>query len=306
MPRLAFGRSGALLIKHVDFACIRNLTLIVLQDANGLMKTALSENLGFLCGFYPSIAETCRQIGINRQQFNKYLSGHVRPSRANMRRICDLFGVSEAELLLDPVDFQKIFEVRKRPITEAALAGPLGHLDAIFRSSLSLERYVGYYYRYFFAFGYPGMIVKSLLRISADDQRYYTKNIEILREPGNQRSITINKYLGVVFHLGDRIQLIEYEALQSNSISQSIYYPTYHSRVDRLVGIQTGAPLRKGRRPGASKVLLEYLGRDINARKALRRIGLFDPDDPDVPADVVDLIQNRIEPGHFVLDIEEL
>lgn len=306
MPRLAFGRSGALLIKHVDFACIRNLTLIVLQGANGLMKTALSENLGFLCGFYPSIAETCRQIGINRQQFNKYLSGHVRPSRANMRRICDLFGVSEAELLLDPVDFQKIFEVRKRPITEAALAGPLGHLDAIFRSSLSLERYVGYYYRYFFAFGYPGMIVKSLLRISADDQRYYTKNIEILREPGNQRSITINKYLGVVFHLGDRIQLIEYEALQSNSISQSIYYPTYHSRVDRLVGIQTGAPLRKGRRPGASKVLLEYLGRDINARKALRRIGLFDPDDPDVPADVVDLIQNRIEPGHFVLDIEEL
>ena len=306
MPRLAFGRSGALLIKHVDFACIRNLTLIVLQGANGLMKTALSENLGFLCGFYPSIAETCRQIGINRQQFNKYLSGHVRPSRANMRRICDLFGVSEAELLLVPVDFQKIFEVRKRPITEAALAGPLGHLDAIFRSSLSLERYVGYYYRYFFAFGYPGMIVKSLLRISADDQRYYTKNIEILREPGNQRSITINKYLGVVFHLGDRIQLIEYEALQSNSISQSIYYPTYHSRVDRLVGIQTGAPLRKGRRPGASKVLLEYLGRDINARKALRRIGLFDPDDPDVPADVVDLIQNRIEPGHFVLDIEEL
>jgi len=270
------------------------------------MKSALSENLGFLCGYYPSIAETCRQIGINRQQFNKYLSGHVRPSRANMRRICNLFGVSEAELLLDPVDFQKIFEVRKRPVTEAALTGPLRHLDAIYRSSLSLERYVGYYYRYFFAFGYPGLIVKSLLRVSAEDQRYYTKNIEILREPGNQRSITINKYLGVMFHLGDRIQLIEYETLQSNSISQSIYYPTYHSRVSRLIGIQTGAPLRKGRRPGASKVLLEYLGRDINARKALRRIGLFEPDDPDVPADVVDLIQNRIEPGHFVLDVEEL
>ena len=269
------------------------------------MKTALSENLGFLCGFHPSIAETCRKIGINRQQFNKYLSSQVRPSRANMRRICDLFGVSEAELLLDPVDFQKIFEVRTRPLTEAALSGPLGHLDAIFRSSLSLERYVGYYYRYFYAFGYPGMVVKSLLQISAEDQRFYTKNIEILRETGNQRSITINKYLGVMFHLGDRIQLIEYETLQRNSISQSIYYPTYHSRVSRLVGIQTGAPLRKGRRPGASKVLLEYLGRDINARKALRRVGLFEPDGPDIPADVVDLIQNRIEPGHFVLDVEE-
>ncbi|MDH5531214.1 MAG: helix-turn-helix transcriptional regulator [Paracoccaceae bacterium] len=270
------------------------------------MNTSFAENLNFLCGFFPSIAEVCRQMDINRQQFNKYLSGHTRPSRANMRRICNLFGVSEAELLLDPDDLQKIFEVRKRPVTKAALDGPLHHLDTIFRSSLNLERYVGYYYRYFYAFGFPGMIVKSLLRITSEDQRYYTKNIEILREPGNQRSFTINKYLGVAFYLGDRIQLIEYEALQSNSISQSIYYPTYHSRVDKLVGIQTGAPLRKGRRPGASKVLLEYLGKEIDTRKALRRIGLFEPEEPEVPTGVVELIQNRIEPGHFVLDVEEL
>ena len=270
------------------------------------MNTTFADNLSFLCGFYPSIAEACRQMGINRQQFNKYLSGHIRPSRANMRRICDLFGVSEAELLLDPDDLQKIFEVRKRPVTQAALDGPLQHLDKIFRSSRSLERYVGYYYRYFYAFGYPCMIVKSLLRITSEDQRYFTKNVEILREPGNQRSIATNKYLGVAFYLGDRIQLVEYEALQTNSISQSIYYPTYYNHVNRLVGVQTGAPLRKGRRPGASKVLLEYLGKEIDARKALRRIGLFEPDDPAVPSGVVELIQNCVEPGHFVLDVEEL
>lgn len=270
------------------------------------MGDALTENLKFLCGHYPSIAHVCRKLGMNRQQFNKYLSGQMRPSRASMRKICDFFGVTEAELLLDPADMQKIFEVKKRPITEMALDGPMRHLDRIYRTSVGLDRYVGYYYRYFFAFGYPGMIVKSLQRITGEGQYYYTKNVEILREPGNLRSITINKYLGVVFYLGDRIQLIEYEALQTNSISQSVYYPSYHSRVDKLIGIQTGAPTRKGRRPGASKVLLEYLGKEIDPRQALRRIGLFKAGSADVPSSIVNLIYNQIAEGHNVLDVEEL
>ena len=39
-------------------------------------------------------------MGINRQQFTKYLNGAARPSARNMRRICDHFGVEEEELLI--------------------------------------------------------------------------------------------------------------------------------------------------------------------------------------------------------------
>ena len=243
---------------------------------------------------------------MNRQQFNKYLSGRFRPSRSNMRRLCDFFGVTEAEFHLDPEDLRKIFDIRKRPVTASDLEGPLRHLQILFDSSQSLDRYVGYYFRYFYAFSYPGMIVKSLLRISAEHGQYYTKNLEILREPGNQRSFAVSKYLGVAFFLGDRIQVIEYESLQSKSISGSVYYPSYHIRIEKLVGVQTGAPVRKGRRPGASKVLLEYLGRDIDYRQAISRIGLFEADDPSIPRDVAGTIRNEIERGHFVLDVEEL
>ena len=52
-----------------------------------------AENLRYLCGFYPSISEVCRRLAINRQQFNKYLSGQVRPSRHNRRRMADFFGI---------------------------------------------------------------------------------------------------------------------------------------------------------------------------------------------------------------------
>ena len=34
---------------------------------------ALPVNLAHLCGYYPSIAEVCRRLRINRQQFNRYL-----------------------------------------------------------------------------------------------------------------------------------------------------------------------------------------------------------------------------------------
>jgi hypothetical protein len=35
----------------------------------------LKSNLRYLCGYHRSVAEVCRRVAINRQQFNKYLAG---------------------------------------------------------------------------------------------------------------------------------------------------------------------------------------------------------------------------------------
>jgi len=72
------------------------------QLARIMNEEPLTENLGYACSLYPSITHVCRRIGINRQQFNKYLAGRARPSRSNMRRICNFFGLTEAELLTEP------------------------------------------------------------------------------------------------------------------------------------------------------------------------------------------------------------
>jgi hypothetical protein len=72
-----------------------------------------------------------------------------------------------------------------------------------------------------------------------------------------------------------------------------------------LLGIQTGGPKRRGRKPGASKVALEYLGRDIDLRAALRRTGLFDKDDGVIRPEILNQIENRIDEGTYVLDVEE-
>ena len=59
------------------------------------MSENFSNNLRSLCADYGSIAQVCRDIGLNRQQFNRYLNGSGMPSAHNLRRIVQHFDVSE-------------------------------------------------------------------------------------------------------------------------------------------------------------------------------------------------------------------
>lgn len=261
-------------------------------------------NLAYACSLYPSVAEVCRQLDVNRQQFNKYLAGQVRPSRHNMRRICDFFGVTEWELLLEEKRFAELLGIRRSPVAGKQMAGPIRHIEALYRQSANLDRYVGFYYRYFYSFGYPGKIIKSLCALTEADGKYFWKNIEITRDDMLGAGRTIGKYAGSVFFLGERIYIVEYETLMASSITQLMLYPSYHTRIDYLVGVQTGGPTKRGRKPAASFVLLEYLGQGIDLRRAMRRIGLFG--ESEVDERIRGMIANRMVPGAYVFEAEQL
>ncbi|RMF41582.1 MAG: hypothetical protein D6754_00695 [Alphaproteobacteria bacterium] len=93
--------------------------------------------------------------------------------------------------------------------------------------------------------------------------------------------------------------------MQANSLTQVILYPSYRNRIGHLMGIQTGGPTRRGRRPGASKVMLEYLDRNVDLRKALRATGIFDPEDEGIPKGIAAQISNNVPEGSYVLEVEE-
>ncbi|MFK7792970.1 MAG: helix-turn-helix domain-containing protein [Devosiaceae bacterium] len=59
-----------------------------------------------LCGEQASISAVCRELGINRQQFARYLAGRSLPSQANLAKICKYFGVTEGELFAFSTDGQ--------------------------------------------------------------------------------------------------------------------------------------------------------------------------------------------------------
>lgn len=66
------------------------------------LRTVFGDNLRTLSRDYPSISELTRRLGINRTQFNRYLSGESFPRPDVLDRICGFFGV-DARILLDRV-----------------------------------------------------------------------------------------------------------------------------------------------------------------------------------------------------------
>jgi len=62
----------------------------------------LSHNLQILKGKTP-VSEMCRQMGISRNQFNRYLSGESFPRPDVLERVCSYFGVS-ADILLHRIE----------------------------------------------------------------------------------------------------------------------------------------------------------------------------------------------------------
>lgn len=67
------------------------------------LRSRLGANLRQLAHGSASISELCRQLGINRTQFNRYLAGESFPRPDVLYRICDFFSV-DARILLEPVD----------------------------------------------------------------------------------------------------------------------------------------------------------------------------------------------------------
>lgn len=67
------------------------------------LRMILGDNLRKLCQDVPSISELCRTIGVNRTQFNRYLSGAAFPRPDVLFRICRHFGV-DANILLQHLD----------------------------------------------------------------------------------------------------------------------------------------------------------------------------------------------------------
>ena len=67
------------------------------------LRGIFGDNLRHLSAAYPSVAGLCRDLGINRTQFNRYLSGESFPRPDVLHQICCFFDV-DARILLEPVE----------------------------------------------------------------------------------------------------------------------------------------------------------------------------------------------------------
>ena len=267
------------------------------------MNENFPQNLRFLCDYYRSVADVCRRLGVNRSQFNRYLSGRSTPSRHVFKTICDFFGVEEYEILLPPGDFQRIVSLKPSGRTVDAAPRPyVTYLDQLARRSRSdLVDYQGFYFEYSYSMTRPGLILRSLIKVSGEPGITTYQRIENMARVERSEARVKCKYRGMAFYLNDRIFLIDYDSLTGNEISQTVLYPNYQHRLTRLAGLKLGVSTGSRREPLCARVLLEALGRRVSVKKALRACGLFEADSPAIDGEVKTMITNSMEDGahHF-------
>lgn len=264
----------------------------------------LPQNLRLLCSHYRSVAEACRRMAINRQQFNKYLAGETVPSLHNLHLICDFFGVDEGEIFLPHAEFAAIVLAR-RPAVAApdGLRAAISGLEAALPDSQErLRQYCGYYFTYVRSPANPGRTIKAIATFFQSEGRTYSKAIErLVDREGETAGRFVFKYSGVLCHVTDRIFLFEYEPVLNHDFATTVLYPSHRSRIVLLSGLCLSVARGSARQPFAARVAYQYLGERIDLRAALKSCGLYGNDSPQLDAGIRSRIDNLVDPHDSAL-----
>nr|WP_300309776.1 helix-turn-helix domain-containing protein [Halomonas sp.] len=261
-------------------------------------------NLHLLCSYYPSIAEVCRRLPMNRTQFNRYLSGRYRPRHMAMRRICAFFGVEEHELYLPQADFCNLVQMGRIAVSQQSsdsesLAGSIGWPDElVLRGKQGMTHYLGYYFEYYYSMSRPGKIIRTLVCLESRDNGIVYQRTERTQLSSQSRPCH-NRYTGVAVKLGERIFLVDHETLNGHEITQTILFPSYQSQVTRLTGLRLGVADNSERMPCCVRVLYQRLDEQITLRQALTQCGWLSADSPELDDELLQAIRNDVAPEEY-------
>lgn len=174
-------------------------------------------NLRILSAQYASISDLARQLGINRTQFNRYLSGESFPRPDVLARICGFFGV-DARVLLEPVGQ---FGAGNDPIANSYLKDFLatGAFDLPERTFPS-----GFYRFSRRSFTSPTVFVLGIVHVHRRGQTTFIRGFEspqAMEIQGLPSTLRTREYRGVVMRQEDGIVFI---ASRRNSMTASFNY----------------------------------------------------------------------------------
>ena len=224
-----------------------------------------------ICADYGSIAQVCREIGINRQQFNRYLNGGGMPSAHNLRRIARHFDLTEAEFFLDHTEFTRRHILNQKRIAR----GPVDLMTGPFRDqTTALRPYLGFYHSHFMTPTWDGMILRSLIWLYEKNGYVMSRSVErVTAKDGsvNQKS----RYEGMVSKRGNRVFVVEHEMVRDGSIVETILTPSHRQQVKYLRGMTMGVAWRPHVSPYASRAIWKRIESKVTLREALKDCGAY-------------------------------
>ncbi len=223
----------------------------------------LGANLRQLSERAVSISALCRELGINRTQYNRYLAGESFPRPDVLHRICSYFNV-DARILLEPVE--NIASVSTGLFEHPEVSSFIGRSA----ETVDEEDFPSGFYRFARrSFLHDDMFVQGLTYVYRKDDHTFLRGFEAkqaMAEQGLPTAPAQREFRGVVMPQEDGVALmISRHGAQTASFNYLARVPSFENNF--WVGYVTRTVREDvaGRR--VERQVVEYLGR--NTRKVL-------------------------------------
>lgn len=252
----------------------RNRTTSQTYDPAAI-RDIFGSNLKKLSDRYPSVASVCRDIGINRTQFNRYLSGESFPRPDILQQICGFFGV-DARILLEPIE--EIAPHSVEMINHAYLEGFFGQNatsvpEAVFPS--------GFYRFMRRSFVSDDQIAIGLVRVVRRDGYTFLRGFEprnAIRGQGLSVAPENREYRGIVLQQEEGVMaVVSHRASLACSFNFLAPETSFQSNLWEGYATRTVREKINGRR--AERMVYEHIGNDFGlALQTARQSSLVSPE----------------------------
>ncbi|MBP0482845.1 helix-turn-helix domain-containing protein [Sagittula salina] len=206
-----------------------------------------------------SISALCRELGVNRTQYNRYLAGESFPRPDVLHRICSYFGV-DARILLEPVD-----EITQKPAAAALNPAVADYFDGALRP-VSEEILPSGFYRFSRrSFSDERRFVQGVTYTFRTDGGTVVRGFEAkaaMAAQGLPATATMREFRGAVLPQEDGLGiLISRRGTVSNTFTYLTRVPTFENNYWTGYVARSVREGIAGRR--VERMVYEYLGRDL-------------------------------------------
>lgn len=253
------------------------------------LYSVFAVNLRRKCADFGTIAEVCRGVGINRQQFNKYLAGNSIPNPLTLRRICTFLNIQEQSLF-----FEEKAEKASAVNSDSNKEWPSSLRDGLPGFLTSIKKHfdfhvkdlpAGFYCCFFPLHNVPGMLVRSLVVIRQKGNQKDFVRLTVFPSSGKtSKPLAKGRHKGIIFTNEKEVYFLGVNRYAPKQLSLMTL-----ERSDGISnGFFTGIILtRSGKTLINSRFCLMYADQQHDVRKLIRELGIIHESDANLESVVM-------------------
>lgn len=256
------------------------------------LHSIFAGNLRRKCADFGTIADVCRGVGINRQQFNKYLAGNSIPNVLTLRKICTFLNIQEQSLFYDETATAVSTDNDKEwpSFLHGGLLGFLASGKKHFDFHVG-DLPTGFYYCFFPLHNVPGMLVRSLVVVRRRGKQKEFVRLTVFPSTGKtSRPLARGRHKGIIFANSTEVYFLGVNRYAPSQLSLM----TIERADGTSNGFFTGMVLtRSGKTLISSRFCLMYADQQFDARKLIREMGIIHESDANLESVVMATLYSK-------------